>query len=125
MIFQKKHKLKDLYVARLGRVTKETYIPGKRFLDDTVNYTTEFDGPIGIFTIKGNTATRVSSGVQYYYYDGTKFPKKNEWYVRSVTPISHLFNFNPEVTSISINNIRELERILKEDFENKKEQSAD
>ena len=125
MLFQKKYKLKDLYVARLGRVTKETYIPGKRFLDDTVTYTTELDGPIGIFTIKDNTATRISSGVQYYYYNGVKFPKKDEWYVRNVTPISHLFNFNPEVSSISINNIRELERVLKERFENKKEQSAD
>ena len=125
MLFQKKYKLKDLYVARLGRVTKETYIPGKRFLDDTVNYTTELNGPIGIFIIKDDTATRVSTRVQYYYFDGKKFPKKNEWYVRNITPISHIFNFKPEVTSVSLKNIYELENVLKQRFENKKEQSAD
>ena len=70
MLFEKKYKIKDLYVAILARVTDIEYIPGKTFLDCAENYITKYDGPIGIFILNDKIATRLSTGVEYYYYNG-------------------------------------------------------
>ena len=116
MIFKRGYKINKLYVAKLGRVTKEEFIGGRNFLDSGVNYHTEFDGPIGIFTIKGNVAKRVSTGVDYYYFDGHRFPKTYEWYVRNVTPITQIYKFKDGAKAVSLKNIKEMEDDLEKRF---------
>ena len=119
MIFTRGYKIKNLYVAKLARITKEEFIKGKSFLDSDIVYHTDFDGPIGIFTIKGKVAKRVSTDVDYYYFDGNKYPKIYEWYVKNVTPITQVYAFRDGVKAIPLKAIKELETCLNKEFEQK------
>jgi len=112
MIFTRGYKINKLYVSRLARVTKEEAVKKNFFCEREICYHTEFDGPACIFTIRGNVAKRLTTGVKYYFFDGTIMPRKGEWYVKGATPLSQLFKFGEGETSISLKKIKKLEKIM-------------
>lgn len=111
VLFEKKYKIEDLYVARLCRVTKIEHFEGERLIDvGTKNHTT-YDGPVGIFLLNDNTsvAKRISTGVKYYYFNGEDYPQQYEWYVKKVSPITRLYGFDEGVRALDIEDIRDIE----------------
>ena len=116
MIFNKKYKIKDLYVGRVGRITEDEFFVGKTFWDGGVNRKVEYNGPIGIFKLKDNIATRISTEVNYEYCrEVTSIsPQKDVWFIHKISPLTHFFSFKDGVTSLTKEKITKLEKIITE-----------
>ena len=117
MFFTRGYKIKDLYVARLARVTNVRGVVGTSILDSGVVYTINYDGPVGIFTIKDRVATRLSTGVKYYYsngitYHGIIYHEQEEWFVVKANPISHHVNFKDGAKALTLPAIIKLEKLI-------------
>ena len=124
MLFEKKYKIKDLYVARLGRITEEKFVNGKTIWECGIHYYIDYDGPIGIFVIDGKKAKQITTGVEYYKYDGIIRPKKWEWFVNKSSPITHYYKFKDGITSLTKKQVDMFEQIFNEKNNNKKENNT-
>ena len=112
MFFTRGYKIKDLYVARLARVTNVRGVVGTSIFDSGVAYTINYDGPVGIFTIKDSVATRLSTGVKYYYSNGITYHEQEEWFVAKANPISHHVNFKDGAKALTLPAIIKLEKLI-------------